>query len=744
MTLFPFLPFCRQSMPDKRKLLDDLRNQIRLTRQSQDDWPRIRIRSLDVIPLSLSLPRHSSLHSITQHIDSHASIDDWLTLHPGSHFATHIVTALGAFYSASSSSPVPRLPPLMTWNPSSLKTIHTQPSPKLSHILKLSRTHICHLQETQWTSLQYNHLHLQAPFCTVFHAPCIDQYSSGVATFLPRPLSSASHSIIEPGFILSVVTSISGVSCELINVYLHPEMLGQKLLDHLLTPHSRRHPIRIIGGDFNHLQSKSPSLFTSLLQELNCSPLPFLLSAGQMDIPVHWTFFLPESLLMLIICISLSLSHIGLPTSPLGMVFTLASLLPSLLSLVLTMIYLHKLSLPRPFINLPLNLSGPLLLSPLPLSNLLFVLYSPCPLLPCYLSKLLFGLGGAPRSSLPFIALLNIITIHYSNYFLPPNPPFCLRLSVPGTGSFPISLTLSLRLSPLFMTLMSFFPSTFFLLSSRDMTFWTPTDLLIGGPHSLPPLLLILGINVVLLPLDIAQHHGAIRSSTGAICTSTKTLDQALRATCSFWSSPPSPYYSDWDTLLGDYAQSTTRLPPCTPPTSSDFYHSTITSPDSAPGADGLPYSAWRVCPSVSAQSLRQHFNDIISSQAPPPLKSLVFIPKADAGDYADNYRPLGLGDTCDRIVDRAAYSKFCAVLMGSLHPAQALLNLFREPQFNYLEIQSLLDNPSHQSSVLLSDLAKAFERVNPHWIMHVLSPWCTLLGFILLSPYSFWPTSPS
>ena len=181
------------------------------------------------------------------------------------------------------------------------------------------------------------------------------------------------------------------------------------------------------------------------------------------------------------------------------------------------------------------------------------------------------------------------------------------------------------------------------------------------------------------------------------------------------------PPLSDWAELLGDYALASTRLPPCVAPNYDDFYYSTITSPDSAPGADGLPYSAWRVCPSVSAVSLQHHFDSIISSQAPPPLQSLVFIPKADAGDYADNYRALGLPNTCDRIVDRAAYSKFCAVLTGFLHPAQALLNVFREPQFNYLEIQSLLDSPLNQSSVLLSDLAKAFERVNPHWIMHVL-----------------------
>ena len=210
-------------------------------------------------------------------------------------------------------------------------------------------------------------------------------------------------------------------------------------------------------------------------------------------------------------------------------------------------------------------------------------------------------------------------------------------------------------------------------------------------------------------------------SSSGALCTTTKTLDQALRATWSFWSQPPSPYHPDWTLLLADYTKASARFPPCTVPNYDDFYCSVITSPDSAPGTDGLPYSAWRVCLSVSAACLQSHFDSIVSSQAPPPLQSLVFIPKADAGEYADNYRPLGLPNTCDRIVDRAAYAKFCAILIGFLHPAQALLNAFREPQFNYLEIQNLLDGSLNHSSVLLSDLAKAFERVNSHWIMHVL-----------------------
>ena len=75
-----------------------------------------------------------------------------------------------------------------------------------------------------------------------------------------------------------------------------------------------------------------------------------------------------------------------------------------------------------------------------------------------------------------------------------------------------------------------------------------------------------------------------------------------------------------------------------------------------------------------------------------------------------------------DRLVDRAAYTCFCHVLTGTLHPAQALLNLFREPQANYLDVQQFLDDSTSFHGVLLSDLAKAFERVKPHRIIHVLA----------------------
>ena len=148
----------------------------------------------------------------------------------------------------------------------------------MNHILKLSHKHICFLQETQWSSVQYNHLLLQSPFCTITHAPAINTSSSGVAILLPKTLTPSTSSIIAPGYdILSVSISIGGITVELINVYLHPEHVGalsKTLLKHLRTDFSRSHPFRIIGGDFNQLHTKP--IFQDILMELDSPPPPLM------------------------------------------------------------------------------------------------------------------------------------------------------------------------------------------------------------------------------------------------------------------------------------------------------------------------------------------------------------------------------------------------------------------------------------------------------------------------------------
>ena len=139
MKLISTLPFNRQSKPVRQQLLADL-HLIR-AHKIAFDLPRIRIRSLDVIPLSLSLPRHTSLSSVTAALNPLASVSSWASLSVATYtslLTTPLISSLRSFYSATSSPySLSKLPPLLTWNPSSLKTIHQTPSRKMNHILKL-------------------------------------------------------------------------------------------------------------------------------------------------------------------------------------------------------------------------------------------------------------------------------------------------------------------------------------------------------------------------------------------------------------------------------------------------------------------------------------------------------------------------------------------------------------------------------------------------------------------------------
>ncbi len=290
MNVFPLLPLRRQPSPARRQILSGLRHIVRHAKQLDLTIPRIRIRSLDIVPLSRSLPRSSSLSDITKTIDPSASTSLWTSLEPDSRLASSLLPHLLAFYDPSNRKPPPSLPPMVTWNPTSLSTIHTTPSPKLFHILKLARRHICHVQETLWSSVQYRHLQLHAPNCHIFHTPAVEGFSSGVASFLPKNYFADSHVTVVPGFILSVTVTIQHFQVEYLNVYLHPSKvrsLGQSLLAHLQTTTSRSHALRIIGGNFNRIQS----LFHDILHELDCpppslSPIP---SANMTAIPVAWT-----------------------------------------------------------------------------------------------------------------------------------------------------------------------------------------------------------------------------------------------------------------------------------------------------------------------------------------------------------------------------------------------------------------------------------------------------------------------
>ncbi len=137
---------------------------------------------------------------------------------------------------------------------------------------------------------------------------------------------------------------------------------------------------------------------------------------------------------------------------------------------------------------------------------------------------------------------------------------------------------------------------------------------------------------------------------------------------------------------------------------------------DSAP----IPYSAWRVLPEMTLQAMSSYFYDIQEETALPPTQVGVWIPKAKMGPKADHFRPLGMPNTLDRLVDGSNAAHLMHHTAHLLHPSQTVMSYFKEPQRAVAEIQRILDG-NFPACALLADLSKAFERVNPYWILHLL-----------------------
>ena len=175
-----------------------------------------------------------------------------------------------------------------------------------------------------------------------------------------------------------------------------------------------------------------------------------------------------------------------------------------------------------------------------------------------------------------------------------------------------------------------------------------------------------------------------------------------------------------WNHTLQCYAECMTYWPDVPLPTSSDYTAAVLSSKDSAPGPDGLPYAAWRLDVTQSSDAM-VHFMDRIQSQnATPPVSVGVWIPKAKLGPTANYFRPLGMPSTFERLVDCTAAAVLARHVAPYLHPSQTVLNEFREPQQAVMAIQNVLDG-GDSALVLSLDLSKAFERINPFWLLKIL-----------------------
>ena len=193
-----------------------------------------------------------------------------------------------------------------------------------------------------------------------------------------------------------------------------------------------------------------------------------------------------------------------------------------------------------------------------------------------------------------------------------------------------------------------------------------------------------------------------------------------MLATRQFWFTPPVPGGTAWNFTLSTYQQHSQPWPTIPIPQLTDYYTQILHTKDSSPGPDGIPYAAGRVSPTITSHILANEFTHLIREVSPPPQQIGVWIPKAKMGPTADYFRPLGMPDTLDRLMDGAAANILFAHTRHSFHPAQTMLNHFREPQSAALAVQAALDSVKPRAALFL-DLAKAFECVNAHWILRIL-----------------------
>ena len=166
----------------------------------------------------------------------------------------------------------------------------------------------------------------------------------------------------------------------------------------------------------------------------------------------------------------------------------------------------------------------------------------------------------------------------------------------------------------------------------------------------------------------VNTYNGPILKEDGAQCLTSQDLDKAMLSTRKFWFERPVEEDERWADVLKAYRTSD-MWPEVPLPSKNDLLHTLLHTKDSAPGPDGLPYSAWRLLPEVTVDAMTSYFMDIMEDTALPPMQVGVWIPKAKMGPEADNFRPLGMPNTLDRLVDGTIASVVMRAVSSNMHP---------------------------------------------------------------------------
>ena len=109
-------------------------------------------------------------------------------------------------------------------------------------------------------------------------------------------------------------------------------------------------------------------------------------------------------------------------------------------------------------------------------------------------------------------------------------------------------------------------------------------------------------------------YSGPILNSNNQQCVTSRDLDEAMLETRHFWFDMPIQDDHAWQPVLQVY-EKTPRWPPIAPPGRDVCLSKLLYTKGSAPGPDGIPYSAWRVLPEMTLQAMSSYFYDILRTQ---------------------------------------------------------------------------------------------------------------------------------
>ena len=114
-----------------------------------------------------------------------------------------------------------------------------------------------------------------------------------------------------------------------------------------------------------------------------------------------------------------------------------------------------------------------------------------------------------------------------------------------------------------------------------------------------------------------------------------------------------------------------------------------------------------------------------------PIAQLLTCIGKANAGVHDDNWRPLSVPTTYNRLLTGGVTDWITTEWKDAIDPNQSMVGDFKEAHANYCTAQNLFNNDATNNpggngdadflSVLLTDLVKAFELLNPKRICAIL-----------------------